>query len=70
MGFNSGFKGLIYSRSANQGFHFVLQSPARANIGYYVNPFKVYWLREAPTGLTFKNFTLCPHCIYVFCIYL
>jgi len=26
-------------------------------------------LREAPTGLTFNNCTLCPHCIYVFCIY-
>jgi len=23
-----------------------------------------------PTSLTFNNFTLCPHCIYVFCIYL
>ena len=22
------------------------------------------------TGLTFNNCTLCPHCIYVFCIYL
>ena len=22
------------------------------------------------TSLTFNNFTLCPHCIYVFCIYL
>ena len=27
-------------------------------------------LRDAPTGLTFDNCTLCPHCIYVFCIYL
>ena len=26
--------------------------------------------RDAPTGLTFNNCTLCPHCIYVFCIYL
>ena len=32
--------------------------------------FKAYWLRDAPTGLTFNNCTLCPHCIYVFCIYL
>ena len=31
---------------------------------------QVYWLRDAPTGLTFKNLTLCPHCICVFCIYL
>ena len=26
--------------------------------------------RDAPTGLTFNNCMLCPHCIYVFCIYL
>jgi len=25
-------------------------------------PFKAYWL-SAPTGLTFKNFKFCPHCI-------
>jgi len=31
---------------------------------------KAYWLRDTPTGLTFNNCTLCPHCIYVFCIYL
>jgi len=35
---------------------------------YY--PFKACWLRDAPTSLTFNNYTLCPHCIYVFCIYL
>jgi len=35
---------------------------------YY--PFTAHWLRDAPTSLTFKNPTLCPHCIYVFCIYL
>jgi hypothetical protein len=23
--------------------------------------FKAYWLREAPTGLTFDNFIFCPH---------
>jgi hypothetical protein len=33
-------------------------------------PFTAYWLRDAPTGLQFKNFTFCPHCIYVFYIYL
>ena len=27
-------------------------------------------LRDAPTSLTFNNCTLCPVCIYVFCIYL
>ena len=37
---------------------------------YYVLTFKAYWLRDAPTGLTFNNCTICPHCIYVFCIYL
>jgi hypothetical protein len=26
-----------------------------------------FWLRDAPTSLTFNNCTLCPHCIYVFC---
>ena len=36
----------------------------------YINLFKAYWLRDAPTGLTFNNCTLCPHCIFVFCIYL
>ena len=33
-------------------------------------PFKAYWLRDAPTSLTFINCTLCLHCICVFCIYL
>ena len=32
--------------------------------------FTDYWLRDAATSLTFNNCTLCPHCIYVFCIYL
>jgi hypothetical protein len=32
--------------------------------------FKAYWLRDAPNSLTFNNCTLCPHCIYVFYIYL
>jgi len=32
--------------------------------------FKAYWLRDALTGLTFNNSTLCPHRIYLFCIYL
>jgi len=30
-----------------------------------MKPSKVYWLRDATTGLTFNNCTLCPHCIYV-----
>ena len=36
----------------------------------FVYPFKAYWLRDAPVSLTFKNCTLCPHCIDVFCNYL
>ena len=35
-----------------------------------ISHLKAYWLRDAPTGLTFNNCTLCPHCFYVFCIYL
>jgi hypothetical protein len=34
------------------------------------NYIKAYWVRHAPTGLTFNNCTLCPHCIYVLCVYL
>ena len=33
-------------------------------------PFKTSWLFDPPTCLTLKNSTVCPHCIYVFCIYL
>jgi hypothetical protein len=29
---------------------------------------RAFWLRDAPTGLTFNNSTLCPHCIYMFCM--
>jgi len=32
----------------------------------YCQPFKAFWLLAAPTSLTFKNCTLCPHCICVF----
>jgi hypothetical protein len=35
-----------------------------------LKPFKAYWLRDAPTGSKFNSCTLCPHSIYVFCIYL
>ena len=31
---------------------------------------KAYRSRDAQPGLTFNNCTLCPQCIYVFCIYL
>jgi len=34
------------------------------------NLFKANCLRDASTGLTFNNCTLCQHCIYMFCIYL
>ena len=34
------------------------------------NFFKANWSRDAATVLTFNNCTFCPHCIYVFCIYL
>ena len=27
--------------------------------------FKAYWLRDAPTGLTFNNCTFCPHTVFV-----
>ena len=37
---------------------------------YVLEPFKACWLCDAPAGLIFNNCTLCPHCIYVFCIYL
>jgi len=32
--------------------------------------FLAYCLRDAPKSLTVNNCTLCPHCIYVFGIYL
>jgi len=32
--------------------------------------FNAYWLRDAPTGLIFKDCTFCPDCINLFCIYL
>jgi len=35
-----------------------------------VEPFKAYWSRDAPTSLRFNNCILCPHHIYVFCVYL
>jgi len=35
---------------------------------YRYYPFKVYWLCDVSTCLTFNYCTLCPHCIYVFCI--
>jgi hypothetical protein len=29
-----------------------------------------YWLRDAPTSLTFNTCALCPRCVNLFCIYL
>jgi hypothetical protein len=38
---------------------------------YHSNqPFKACWFRDAPAVLTFNSCTLCPHCIYVYCVYL
>ena len=37
---------------------------------YNLLTFKANCLRDAPPGIKFNNCTLCPHCIYVFCIYL
>jgi hypothetical protein len=47
---------------------FLIFFQADADIIHF--PAKPYWLRDAPTGLRFKNCTFSPHCIYVFCIYL
>ena len=38
-------------------------------VTFFLWPFKACWLPEAQTDLTFNNSTLCPHCIYVICIY-
>jgi len=32
--------------------------------------FKSLPVRWCTSSLTFNNYTLCPHCIYVFCVYL
>ena len=39
---------------------------------FWLQPFKAYWLRDAPTDLTINNCMLCRQCtsIYDFCIYL
>jgi hypothetical protein len=44
--------------------------PSGYFVYHHVEPFKTYWSRDASAGLTFNNCTFCPHCIYVFCIYL
>ena len=57
--------------SAGQlGFGLECSSCEGKNVELVLWPFKAYWLCNAPTGLTFNNCTFCPHCIYVFCIYL
>jgi hypothetical protein len=38
-------------------------------IGNYLN-FQSLLVTWCTNSLTFNNYTLCPHCIYVFCIYL
>jgi hypothetical protein len=47
----------------NVGKNVCLEDGGRA-----FQPFKAYWLRDASTSLTFKNYTFCPYLIYVFCI--
>jgi len=37
---------------------------------YFVNLLKLTFYLLHQHVLTFNNCTLCPHCIYVFCIYL
>ena len=53
-------------------FFFFLDPPTSAKKAFrrWRQPFKAYWSCDAPTGLTFNNCRLCPHCICVFCIYL
>lgn len=36
----------------------------------YIKLLKPYWLRDATTGLTFNKHTFCPHCIYVFFVFI
>jgi len=52
--------------------HLEVSGPVRHIYIYVIRRLRVkaYWLRDAPTGLTFNNFMLCRHCIYVFCVYL
>jgi hypothetical protein len=33
-------------------------------------PFRACWLLDVTTGLSIKNCTFCPQCVYEFCIYL
>ena len=49
--------------------HYIHLNAYTADMKYCLT-FKAYWSRDAPTSLTFNNWSSCPHCIYVFCIYL
>jgi len=40
-----------------------LSEAASCNILY--KPFKVQWVLYVPPGLTFRNSTFCPHCVYM-----
>ena len=53
-----------------RNFSFQRHVEGRKQLKQYMQLFKAYWLCDAPTGLTLNNVTLCPHCFYVFCIYL
>ena len=60
------------SRPAAQAIpHLLRNSNGQFSVfGCTIWPFEAQWLLYVPPGLTFNNCTLCPHCIYVFCIYL
>jgi hypothetical protein len=53
-------------RSYTKTFYF----PTRFSTLILHERFQPYRLRDGPTSITFNNCTLCPNCIYVFCIYL
>jgi len=56
---------LIYMASNGKyAYEFITQ------LSWDVLTLKAYWLRDAPPVQYRNNCTLCPHCIYVFCVYL
>jgi len=52
---------MAYGQKAER---FVVEARVRS-VQQIMYCFKAYLLRDAPTGLIFKNCTLCPHCIYL-----
>jgi hypothetical protein len=46
--------------------HSLKNCQRQCRIKIQINHLKpTYWLRDEPSGLTFNNFTLCPHSICV-----